>query len=151
MPESSPWGIMLNLAQRKLTKHASSFKYRSSKLYWVQMEYCEYRLEKKKLWHLFIRLFQAFESRIAAFRWWGPSWIVRGQNDGKKKKESRGDMSSQFVFGSFSLSIFLPALYYLNAWNKLLVDYSNIKKMQPLLNWQRYKGLFCFIVVFVNL
>lgn len=28
-----PWDIMLNLVQRKLTKHASSFKYRSSKLY----------------------------------------------------------------------------------------------------------------------
>ena len=51
-----------------------------------------------------------------------------------EKKESRGDMSSQFVLGSFSLSIFLPALYYLNAWNRLLVDYSNIKKMQPFLN-----------------
>ena len=59
---------------------------------------------------------------------------ARAKRRKKKKKESRGDMSSQFVFGSFSLSIFLPALYYLNAWNKLLVDYSNIKKMQPLLN-----------------
>ena len=33
MPESSPWGIMLNLVQRKLIKNAPSFKYRSSKLY----------------------------------------------------------------------------------------------------------------------
>lgn len=28
-----PWDIMLNLVQRKLTKNAPSFKYRSSKLY----------------------------------------------------------------------------------------------------------------------
>ena len=45
MPESSPWGITLNLVQHKLTKNAPSFKYRSIKLYWVQMEYCEYRLK----------------------------------------------------------------------------------------------------------
>ena len=29
----TPWDIMLNLVQRKLTKNAPSFKYRSSKLY----------------------------------------------------------------------------------------------------------------------
>ena len=58
------------------------------------------------------------------------------------KKETRGDkFSLRFLF---SLSIFLPALYYLNASNSLLIDYNNIKKMQSLLNWQRLKA--CFVL-----
>jgi len=43
-----------------------------------------------------------------------------------KKIEGRQVFPIRFLF---SLSMFLPSLYYLNAWNRMLVYYSNIKKM----------------------
>lgn len=102
-----PWDIMLNLVQRKLTKNAPSFKYRSSKLYWVEIEYCEYRLKNfdtlswacSGRWsHEIVELdVQMVGSDLN---------IVRGQNE-EKKKESRGDKSSQFVF-FFPCRFFCP-------------------------------------------
>ena len=144
-----PWDIMLNLVQRKLTKNAPSFKYRSSKLYWVEIEYCEYRLKNFDTLSWACSGRWSYEIVERDVQMVGSDLnILRGQNEEKKKIEGRQVFPIRFLF---SLSIFLPAFYYLNAWNRLLVDRSNIKKMQPLLNWQRYKGLFYFIVVFVNL
>lgn len=103
-----PWDIMLNLVQRKLTKHASSFKYRSSKLYWVEIEYCEYRLKNFETLSWACSGRWSYEIVERDVQMVGSDLIIdRTRAKRGEKKESRGDKSSQFVF-FFPCRFFCP-------------------------------------------
>lgn len=105
-----PWDIMLNLVQRKLTKHASSFKYRSSKLYWVEIEYCEYRLKNFDTLSWACSGRWSYEIVERDVQMAGSDLnIVRGQNEEKKKK-NRGETSLPNSFSFFFVDFFARVL-----------------------------------------
>lgn len=104
-----PWDIMLNLVQRKLTKNAPSFKYRSSKLYWVEIEYCEYRLKNFDTLSWACSGRWSYEIVERDVQMVGSDLnIVRGQNEEKKK--NRGETSLPNSFSFFLVDFFARVL-----------------------------------------
>ena len=76
------------------------------------------------------------------------SYIVSGKNDGEKRREDWGESEGVLPFSLPSLSSFFflvnfsPALYYLNAWNRLRRSQKTIVFMRTGLHSARHASSF---------